>query len=408
MPNKFEMLKNRFAASSTKKWYRMEAKNDVADVFIYDEIGWFGVSAQEFVKDLNALNVKTVRLHLNTPGGSVFDGVAIYNALKQHAAKVETYIEGLAASSGSIVALAGDTVYMAENAFYMIHEPYVLAIGDSNELRKTADVLDKIRDTMVTTYIKASGSDEEQIKQWIADETWFTAEEAKAAGFVDEITEEVEAAAGYDLSVYGNVPENLLAEFGKNSGKGKNRSPGMSGTLNVFNSDESLTERGKIMPKESIKNLTLDELKAERSDLFEQVFAKGKADGEKTERDAFARVVELCEGDNELAVKCFTESKTDVEVLQAKNAKLAAENAELKNNPPKGKKKVDPAQGEFSDNADEQLKNSDDGGGDEKPKKFMDAVAAYKAEHKCTKVEAVNKCADLYPELHEKMRSGKE
>jgi ATP-dependent Clp protease, protease subunit len=214
--NKLQLIKA-LSKNHDANWYRMEEKDSAADVYIYDEISWFGVSADQFVKDLQAIKADTIRLHLNTPGGSIFDGIAIYNALKQHKAKVETYIEGLAASSGSIVALAGDKVYMAENAFYMIHEPWVLTVGDSAELRKTADLLDKISGVMVNTYMKVSGKDEKQIKQWLQAETWFTAEEAKEAGFVDEITDEIEAQARHDLSIYDNVPEKLLSDFEKHS-----------------------------------------------------------------------------------------------------------------------------------------------------------------------------------------------
>lgn len=214
--NKLKLIKA-LSKNQDTSWYRMEVKDSVADVYIYDEISWFGVSADQFVKDLQEIEADTIRLHLNTPGGSIFDGIAIYNALKQHKAKVESYIEGLAASSGSIVALAGDKVYMAENAFYMIHEPWVLTVGDSAELRKTAGLLDKISGVMVNTYMKVSGKDEKQIKEWLQAETWFTAEEAKEAGFVDEITDEIEADASHDLSVYDNVPGKLVNDFEKHS-----------------------------------------------------------------------------------------------------------------------------------------------------------------------------------------------
>jgi ATP-dependent Clp protease, protease subunit len=191
-------------------WYRMEASGNVADVYIYDEINPWGIQADQFVKDLNALQASTIRLHMNTPGGSVFDGIAIYNALKQHKAKVETYIEGVAASIGSLIALAGDKVYMAENSFFMIHEPWILAVGDATELRKTADLLDKMSATLINTYVNVSEQKEEQVKKWLKDETWFTAKEAKDAGFIDEIIEKIEAKASHDLSDFNNVPKELL------------------------------------------------------------------------------------------------------------------------------------------------------------------------------------------------------
>lgn len=214
--NKLKMFK---ALTNCKdvQWYRMEVKADVADIYIYDEISWMGITADQFVKDLNAIKSNTIRLHINTPGGSVFDGFAIYNALKQHPATVETYIEGLAASIGSIIALAGDKVFMAENAFFMIHEPWMLVAGNAGELRKIADSLDKITGNLTSTYVKASEQSEEQVKKWLAEETWFTAEEAKAAGFVDEITKEVETQAKHDLSVFDHVPGKLAASAKKDA-----------------------------------------------------------------------------------------------------------------------------------------------------------------------------------------------
>lgn len=219
--HKFKRIQALAKSRGDGNWYRMEVKDDVADVYIYDEISWWGVEAELFVKDLNAIDAKTIRVHLNTPGGSVFDGIAIYNALKQHKAIIETYVEGLAASTGSIVALAGDTIYMAENAFFMIHHPWVMMMGNAEELRKEADVLDKISSVMISTYMKVSGQSEDQIKQWLDDETWFTAQEAKDAGFISEITDGVDEQASYNVNIYDNVPDKLMAEFKKNSSKSK-------------------------------------------------------------------------------------------------------------------------------------------------------------------------------------------
>lgn len=208
--NKIKLMQSIMNTKPDYSWYRMESKNDTTDVYIYDEISYYGVSADNFVKDINQVKSKTINLHINSPGGSVFDGIAIYNALKQHTSEIVTYIEGLAASSASIVALAGDKIYMAENAFYMIHEPWVLAVGDSTELRKTAELLDKIRSVMVTTYANKTQKDKEEIENWIKAETWFTAQEAKDAGFIDEITEQVDLKAHEDIAIYNNVPEQLI------------------------------------------------------------------------------------------------------------------------------------------------------------------------------------------------------
>ncbi len=224
--NRMQLIKRLFASrngntddnAASRSWYRIENKNDstVADVYIYDEISWLGVDPENFVKDIAEIRSETIRVHLNTPGGYVFDGVAIYNALKNHKAKIETHIDGLAASIGSVIAMAGETIYMAENAFLMIHDPFVIAIGNADDLRKTAGLLDKIKGTLVATYAKRTGNDSETIEQWMKEETWFTAKEAKENGFVDHITDEAEEIENqYDLSVFNHAPEVLLCQLKK-------------------------------------------------------------------------------------------------------------------------------------------------------------------------------------------------
>lgn len=194
-----------------RSWYRINAKDGKeAEVFIYDEIGFFGIRAEQFVKDLSAIQAETINLRVNTPGGNVFEGLAIYNALLAHKAKVNTHIDGLAASIGSVIALVGDEVNIAENAFFMIHNPYALVVGEARDMRKMAETLDKMRDSLVKTYAGKTGKGEDEIKTLMDEETWFTAEEAKAAGFVDKVTGKKAEKARFDLSVYNKVPQELI------------------------------------------------------------------------------------------------------------------------------------------------------------------------------------------------------
>jgi len=201
-----------------KKWYDIRAEADeTAEILIYDEISSWGVDAKQFVKDLAGVTAKSIRLRMNSPGGNVFDGIAIYNALKSHPATVRVEVDGLAASIASIIAMAGDTIHMATNAFLMIHNAWAFAIGDSEEMRKMADVLDKIDTTMVRTYADRSGSTARDIRKMMTDETWMTADEAKEMGFCDSVGDPVEAAAElaqvFDFSKfkYNRVPEKLRA-----------------------------------------------------------------------------------------------------------------------------------------------------------------------------------------------------
>jgi len=192
------------------------------ELLLYDEIGFWGVTATEFKTALDAISAGTIHLRINSPGGDVFDGLAMYNALVDHPARVVTHVDGLAASMASVVALAGDEVQMAENAFFMIHDPWTLSIGNATQLRKDAMLLDKIGGSVEATYMQRTGSDATQMRAWMEAETWFTAAEAEAAGFIDEITTKdagaenlvAAAAAAFDLSVYAHVPEPLVAHAG--------------------------------------------------------------------------------------------------------------------------------------------------------------------------------------------------
>jgi ATP-dependent Clp endopeptidase proteolytic subunit ClpP len=182
------------------KWYEIKNKAEKAEIWIYEMIGedfWSGggVTAKNFQKELSDIKASQIDLHINSPGGVVFDGITIYNLIKQHPANVTTYIDGLAASIASVIALAGDKVIMAENSLYMIHNPTGLAMGTATDMRSLADVLDKIAGSMITTYVGKSKKSETEIKVMLDAETWMTAAEALEAGFVDEIGSEMDMAA---------------------------------------------------------------------------------------------------------------------------------------------------------------------------------------------------------------------
>lgn len=197
------------------KWYQIKAAADGrrAEVYIYDYIGMFGVEAKQFIDELNELDDDEIDLRINTPGGNVFEGNAIYNALKRHKAKITSYIDGLAASMGSIIALAGDKVVIADNAMYMIHNPSAGAWGGAEDLRKTADTLDKIKSVMLNIYHAKSGIDVDELATMLDDETWLTAEECIDHGFADETVEGVQAAACFSpekFKGYKHVPESVI------------------------------------------------------------------------------------------------------------------------------------------------------------------------------------------------------
>jgi ATP-dependent Clp protease, protease subunit len=193
--------------------YRIENKAEDTVIYLYDEIGGWGTPAEQIVKDIAAVKSGTLHIRINSPGGYVFDGVSIYNAIKQSKAKTVAHVDGLAASISSVIAMAADERLMGEGAYLMIHEPWSFVIGNSEDLRKEADLLDKIRDTIVKIYIDASGKEEDEIKGWMAEEKWFNANEAVDFGFASGI-EQIEAKDSvkpnlFDLTVFKNVPDEL-------------------------------------------------------------------------------------------------------------------------------------------------------------------------------------------------------
>lgn len=182
------------------KWYEIKNKADKAEIWIYEMIGedfWSGdgVTAKNFQKELSEIKAAQIDLHINSPGGDVFDGIAIYNLLKQHPANVTTYIDGLAASIASLIALSGNEIFMAENALMMIHNPYGMAIGGASDMRKMADRLDVVRDSIAKTYISKTSKEEAEINALMDTETWMDADMAIDLGFADEITEKIDMAA---------------------------------------------------------------------------------------------------------------------------------------------------------------------------------------------------------------------
>lgn len=191
---------------------RAKSKTE-AEIYIYDVIGDYwgeGVTAKQFVKELNALKVDTIHLHINSPGGNVFDGSTIYNALRQHKAKIIVHIDGLAASASSLIAMAGNEIQISGNAFIMIHHPWTFAMGNANELRHTADDLDLLTEMFAKTYAaRAKGkTDYDAMLAYMDEETWFNAETALEVGLADTITESLEMAAKFDLErfKYKNIP----------------------------------------------------------------------------------------------------------------------------------------------------------------------------------------------------------
>lgn len=193
------------------KWFDIKARAasatqaSAAEIFIYGDIGesWWNetIGAKDFVEQINALDVDTLTIRINSLGGSVPDGITIYNAIKRHKAKCTVAIDGMAMSIASLIAMAGDTVEMAENALLMIHAPWTSTGGNSVELRATADMLDKWAAAMATSYAAKTGKPADAMLALLTDgqDHYFTAAEAMAEGYIDSITAALAIAASADI-----------------------------------------------------------------------------------------------------------------------------------------------------------------------------------------------------------------
>lgn len=222
-----------------KFWeFRAAKEQDVGELLLYGELSnytWWGdeVTPKQFKEDLDALgDISELRVYINSPGGDVFAGQAIYSILKRYQAQVNVYVDGLAASAASLVAMAGDKIIMPHNAMMMIHNPWTFVAGDASFLRQIADDLDKVRESMIAVYEEQTSLEKEKIIALLDAETWMTADEAVEMGFADEIEEAKHVAASVagrgqlvingimmDLSQYRNPPKVLvaIAERGKQS-----------------------------------------------------------------------------------------------------------------------------------------------------------------------------------------------
>lgn len=193
-----------------------KADSSEVDIFLYDHIvsseeeaeWWGGVAPESFVKAVYAVDPShTINLRVNSPGGSVFAARAMEQALRAHKGKVVVHIDGLAASAATFVSMAGDEIVMSKGAMFMIHKAWTGMCGNAEDLRKEADLLDKIDGTLAETYADKTGKDIAAITEWMAAETWFTAQEALDAGFATSIAEAEAKALAWDLSAYSNAPK---------------------------------------------------------------------------------------------------------------------------------------------------------------------------------------------------------
>jgi ATP-dependent Clp protease protease subunit len=190
---------------------RIENEGEAVTIFLYDVIDpYFGISAEEFNRQIAGLKGKSIALRINSPGGDVFDGRAMATAIQQHG-DVTVYIDGLAASAATYVALAAKQVNISEGAFFMIHNAWTFAYGNKHDMTSAADLLDKVDQSIINDYMKKTGKTKDQIVTWMDEETWFSAEEALEHGFVDAMIEAgtQQPANAWNLTAFDKAPAAL-------------------------------------------------------------------------------------------------------------------------------------------------------------------------------------------------------
>jgi ATP-dependent protease ClpP protease subunit len=206
----------RAQARGDQPWYRIKnVSSDEAEIFLYDEVGGWGTYADQFVADLKAITAPKIRLRINSPGGSVFEGLACANALRAHPAEVIVQVDGIAASIASVIAMAADRVIVQPQAMLMLHDAAGVCLGNAQDMQDMAALLDKISGNIADAYASKAGGTRDDWRQVMVKETWYTAEEAVAAGLADEVGAQRGAAAEpdaepdpemrqeYDLTAYG-------------------------------------------------------------------------------------------------------------------------------------------------------------------------------------------------------------
>tara|TARA_R110002096_G_scaffold111202_6_gene242840 strand:+ start:6784 stop:7827 length:1044 start_codon:yes stop_codon:yes gene_type:complete len=309
--------------NGNKPWYSMptiEAKGKSTDIHIYDEIGSNGVTAKSFLGDLTGLKGKDIVVHINSAGGDVFQGQAIYTALKNYSGKVTVKIEGLAASMATIIALAADKVEMTSNSLFMIHSPMGSVFGNKATMRKQVNALEKVESAMLSVYKAKTNISEEEIEQMMASETWLSAHEALELGFVDEILGAVKVVAQYNLSGYQNkTSEEILEALNVSKLKPKTMQEELKNWLGGQISDLKTMISGKAEGGDPTPNPTPAPTPAPKVDTAEEL--QVKLDAITKDRDSLSQKLTV---QTEKANESKEDFKTQFDVMTERINKLEA------------------------------------------------------------------------------------
>ena len=220
---------------NAKSWYSISALSGVVptvEIYIYDVIGYWGISAQQFISDCKAAGVfdaKQLNIHIHSPGGDIMDGFAIYNTLARLSCKIDIWNDGLAASMASVIlCLPNATVHMPSNAWVMIHKPWSGTVGNADDLRDMADWLDRNEALLLNAYEKKTGKTREELAALLSADTWLDGPQAKELGFVDVLEEPILAAAYVNenkMNDFTNMPTQARSLFGAKATAGQPPAP---------------------------------------------------------------------------------------------------------------------------------------------------------------------------------------
>jgi ATP-dependent protease ClpP protease subunit len=314
------------SAAPNGQWYIVneDKEKDEAEILIYDVIGGWGITAQSFIDRLKNITAKTINIRLNTPGGEVFDATAIYNALRSHPARVVAYVDGVAASAGSVIAMSGDEVRMADNSYMMIHEAHGGVMGEAGEMRKYADLLEKINDNIAGSYQKKTGKSRKYWRDKMADESWFTADEAKAEGLSDATftaSKKAEGAkANFDFKIYNKIPDAVKAMWGitnQTSPPAPEPSQSSEPAQALPKETQPMAETSTIVAPAQTpaagSSVTQENQQQQLSRLTNDAISRhiesgkvvGRAEGRQALMDEFRAIVGACAGRPQTAVNAF-------------------------------------------------------------------------------------------------------
>lgn len=305
-------------------------KGEPAELLVYGDIGeWLDVDSRKFTSELKAIDSDQITVRINSGGGSVFTAQAILSSLRRHKAKVTVYVDGLAASAASVIAMAGDKVIMPANAMMMIHNPLTWAGGEAADFRKMADTLDQVRMSIVAAYREKTGLEDEAIIELMDAETWMTADDAVEWGFADEVESAVRIAASanhgniivngqqVDVKRYKNA--SAIVQLITGAGDQDHPAPQLSNNTGV--------SAGEITEEQEKKPMNLEQLKAEHPDLYSAVLADGEKAGVEKERARIQAIEDMAMKGHETMIAAakfdtgITAEALAVQIIKAEKAK---------------------------------------------------------------------------------------